>query len=117
MNKELRVLSLFSGIGAFEKALTNIKASHRLVNYCEIDKYAAKAYSLIHNIDESLNLGDIKLVNEDLKEDFDVMTWGFPCTDISVQNLPALVNGSTAGTGYRSCRSPGPLSRPGRLSP
>ena len=44
----LKVLSLFSGIGAFEKALKNIGKDFELVNYCEIDKYASNAYSQIH---------------------------------------------------------------------
>jgi len=81
---KLKVLSLFSGIGAFEKALKRIGISYELVNYCEIDKYAAKAYSLIHNESEDKNLGDITKVDETTLPDFDLMTWGFPCTDISV---------------------------------
>lgn len=55
-----------------------------LVNFCEFDKYAVKSYCAIHNVDESLNLGDITKVNEKEIADFDMMTWGFPCTDISV---------------------------------
>lgn len=51
----LNVLSLFSGIGAFEKALENLGISYNLVGYCEIDKYASKAYSLIHGVPESMN--------------------------------------------------------------
>ena len=47
----MRVLSLFSGIGAFEKALSK-KIKYELVNYCEFDKHASKAYSLIHNVPE-----------------------------------------------------------------
>lgn len=80
----MRVLSLFSGIGAFEKALTRQNIEYELVNYCEIDKYASKAYSLIHNVSEKLNLGDITKINEKELLDFDLMTWGFPCTDISI---------------------------------
>ena len=34
----LKVLSLFSGIGAFEKALENLKVEHEVIKYCEIDK-------------------------------------------------------------------------------
>ena len=34
--EKLRVLSLFSGIGAFEKALTNLGIPYDLINYCEI---------------------------------------------------------------------------------
>ena len=31
--EKLRVLSLFSGIGAFEKALTNLAIPYDLINY------------------------------------------------------------------------------------
>lgn len=80
----LKVLSLFSGIGAFEKALENIDEPFELVNYCEIDKYAAKAFALIHGIDESLNLGDITAIDTaKVPTDLDIITYGFPCQDIS----------------------------------
>lgn len=55
-----------------------------LINYCELDKYASKAYSVIHNVNENQNLGDITKVNTKDLKDFDLMTWGFPCTDISI---------------------------------
>ena len=57
MNK-FKIISLFSGIGAFERALDKLKVDYEVVNYCEIDKYASKSYSLIHNVPESKNLGD-----------------------------------------------------------
>lgn len=56
----------------------------KLVNFCEFDKYATKSYCAIHGVDEGLNLGDITKVDETKIEDFNMMTWGFPCTDISV---------------------------------
>jgi len=81
----LKLLSLFSGIGAFEKALNNLKVKYDLVNYCEFDKYASKAYSLIHNVPESKNLGDITKVDEtSLPKGIDLITYGFPCQDISL---------------------------------
>ena len=83
MGEKLRVLSLFSGIGAFEEALDNIGINYNLVNYCEFVPYIAKSYSIIHNIPEDLNLGDITKVNEMQLDDFDLMTYGFPCQDIS----------------------------------
>ena len=83
----MKVLSLFSGIGAFEKALDNLGIEYELVNYCEIDKYASKSYAAIHNVDESLNLGDITKVNEkELPKDIDLVCYGFPCQDISLAN-------------------------------
>jgi DNA (cytosine-5)-methyltransferase 1 len=81
----MKVLSLFSGIGAFEKALTNLGIPYELVAYCEIDKYASKSYSAIHAVDESMNLGDITKVDEKaLPKDIDLVTYGFPCQDIAV---------------------------------
>lgn len=81
----MKVLSLFSGIGAFEKALERKGIDFELVNYCEFDKYASKSYSLIHNVSETMNLGDITKVNiSELKSySADLITYGFPCQDIS----------------------------------
>ena len=81
----IKLLSLFSGIGAFEKALTNLGVQYEVVNYCEIDKYASKSYSAIHGIPESKNLWDITKVDAfNLPKDIDLLTYGFPCQDISL---------------------------------
>ena len=80
----IRLLSLFSGIGAFEKALDRQAIEYELVNYCEIDKYASKSYAAVHGVDESLNLGDITKVDTSKLHDIDLITYGFPCQDISV---------------------------------
>ena len=81
----VRLISLFSGLGAFEKALTNHEIPFELIAYCEFDKYASKAYSVIHNVPESMNLGDITKVDEKtLPTDVDLVTYGFPCQPFSV---------------------------------
>lgn len=81
----MKVLSLFSGIGAFEKALDNLGVPYELAAYCEIDKYASKSYAAIHGVPESMNLGDITKVDEKmLPKDLDLVTYGFPCQDISI---------------------------------
>ena len=81
----MKVLSLFSGIGAFEKALDNLEINYELVNFCEFDKYAVKSYCAIHNVEESKNLGDITKVDEKaLPQNIDLITYGFPCQDISL---------------------------------
>lgn len=81
----MKVLSLFSGIGAFEKALERLDVPYKLEGYCEIDKYASKTYSMIHGYDESWNLGDItKIDTNSLPDDIDLITYGFPCQDISL---------------------------------
>lgn len=81
----IRYISLFSGIGAFEKALENIGVEYNLLRYCEVDKFASKAYSIMHDIPESRNLWDITKVDEKaLPTDIDLITYGFPCQDISI---------------------------------
>lgn len=82
---KLKVLSLFSGIGAFEKALDNLEIAYKLVGFCDNDKFAPKSYSAIHDVPESMNLGDITKVDEKaLPKDIDLITYGFPCQDISL---------------------------------
>ena len=83
--ENINVLSLFSGIGAFEKALDRKGIGYNLVNYCEFDKYASKSYSAVHGVSEMLNLGDITKVNISELEPHsaDLITYGFPCQDIS----------------------------------
>ena len=56
----------------------------KLVNFCEFDKYAVKSYCAIHNVDESLNLGDITKVDENNLSDFNMVCGGSPCQDFSV---------------------------------
>ncbi len=76
----MKVLSLFSGIGAFEKALDRIGIDYKLAAFSEIDKYAVKSYCAIHGVDASMNLGDITKVDENsLPKDIDLITYGFPC--------------------------------------
>lgn len=81
----MKLLSLFSGIGAPEKALNNIGISYNLVGFSELDKYAVKSYCAVHGVDESMNLGDITKIDETLlPKDIDLITYGFPCQDISI---------------------------------
>lgn len=71
----MKLLSLFTGIGAFEKALKNIGINYDLVGFSEIDKYAIKSYCAIHNEDEEKNLGDITKIDiSTLPKDIDIIT-------------------------------------------
>lgn len=100
MSEKLKVLSLFSGIGAFEKALTNLKIEYEITNYCEINKDAAKCYSVIHNIPESKNLIDIQTIDEKtLPKDLDLIVHGSPCQDYSIAGKE---KGGDEGSGTRS---------------
>lgn len=56
----------------------------KLVNFCEFDQYATKSYCAIHGADESLNLGDITLLDETKIEPFNMICGGSPCQDFSI---------------------------------
>lgn len=58
--------------------INNLK-DWKLVNFAEIDKYAIKAYESIHEVDDSLNLGDVSNVDMDSVENFDCLFGGSPC--------------------------------------
>lgn len=81
----MRILSLFSGIGAPESALKRMNIDYELVGFSEIDKFAARSYCSIHGVDASKNLGDITKIDEkSLPKNIDLITYGFPCQDLSV---------------------------------
>lgn len=80
----MRVVSLFSGIGAYERALRNIGIDVDLVNYCEILKDKSRAYSILHNVPEEKNLWDVTAVDTSKIEDFDLLVYSPPCTTFSI---------------------------------
>lgn len=88
IDKPIRLIELFGGIGSQAMALRDLGAdfeSHRLVEY---DRFAVKSYNAIHGT--SFEPTDIRLVHgEDLgitqKERYCyLLTYSFPCTDLSI---------------------------------
>ena len=84
MSNKIKVLSLFSGIGAYERALKNIGVEFDLINYCELDKTKSKAYSLLHNVPKEKNLIDVTNIDTAKIEDFDILVYSPPCQSFSV---------------------------------
>lgn len=82
--KDIRMVSLFSGIGAPEKALDNLNCNYKLINYCEIDKFASTSYSAIHNTDKNKNLFDVRKVNGNEFGEVDLLFHGSPCQSFSL---------------------------------
>jgi DNA (cytosine-5)-methyltransferase 1 len=75
----IKINELFSGIGAFRKALIRLNIPHKIVGISEIDKYAIASYNAIYG--ETRNYGDISKIS---KLDYaDLWTYGFPCQDLS----------------------------------
>lgn len=96
----MNVLSLFGGIGAFEKALKDLNIPFTLINYCENNKSASKSYAAIHGVSESLNLGDIEKINfKSISYDIDFLTHGSPCQSFSKDGKN---DGAEEGSGTKS---------------
>lgn len=76
----IRVIELFSGIGAQAEALKELGLDYEVVATSDIDKHANLGYEAIHG--KANNLGDITRI-EHLPE-CDLLTYSYPCTSISL---------------------------------
>lgn len=88
IDKPIRLIELFAGIGSQAKALKLLNANFEHYRICEFDKYAIKSYNAIHGT--NFETSDItKITAEDLGiVDTDkycyIMTYSFPCQDLSL---------------------------------
>ncbi|WP_425379894.1 DNA cytosine methyltransferase [Spiroplasma endosymbiont of Stenodema calcarata] len=96
----LKVIELFAGIGSQRKALEKIGINHKVIAFCDNDKYAEKSYRSIFNDYEIPNLGDITKL--ETLQYVDLITWSFPCQDISnANNNGQGLNGKRSGLAYK----------------
>ena len=105
-NIKINVMTLFSGYDSQCMALDRLKANYpffdyELVYWCEIDENAIKAHNAIYPQWSDRNLGDISKVNfkECNDKKIDLMTYSFPCTNISSSGKQA---GFEKGSGTAS---------------
>lgn len=103
ITKPIRLIELFAGIGSQAMALRDIGADFEHYRAVEFDKYAIKSYNAIHGTDfPTMDIRNVK--GEDLGiVDTDkycyLMTYSFPCQDLSVAGLG---KGMAKGDGTRS---------------
>lgn len=97
-----RVLSLFAGIGGLDLAVRLVCPGARVVGYVEWDAYAASVL-LGRMEDEALErapvfCGDVRhLDGRELRGHVDLITAGFPCTDISLAGKREGIEGDASG--------------------
>jgi DNA (cytosine-5)-methyltransferase 1 len=103
IDKPIRLIELFAGIGSQAKALKNLGVEFEHWKVIEIDKYAIQSYNAIHNTNftpQDLKLthsSDLEIVE---RESYTyILTYSFPCQDLS---LAGLGKGMSKGTGTRS---------------
>lgn len=103
IDKPIRLIELFAGIGAQAKALENLGVPFEHYRICEFDKYAVASYNAIHGTSfetsdiTKIRASDLAVVDTDKYEY--IMTYSFPCQDLSNAGKQ---RGMAKGTGTRS---------------
>ncbi len=83
IDKPIRLIELFAGVGSQAMALRNIGANFEHYRVVEFDKYAIASYNAIHGTDfevsdiRNVKGGDLGIV--DLNKWTYIMTYSFPC--------------------------------------
>ena len=98
--KKIKVITLFTGIGAQEAALKRLEIDYEVVGISKIDKYAIQSYEAING--STYNYGDITKIP--MLDYADLWTYSSPCQDFS-----------TAGKQQGIRNSDGSLTRSGLL--
>ena len=97
---KLRVATLFSGYGSQELALNYIGADYVNVANSDICKPANEVYDALHTTEVG-NLGDITKIDENTFPDCDLLTFSFPCQDLSIAgNQKGIKEGTRSGLLY-----------------
>lgn len=103
IDKPIRLIELFAGIGAQAKALENLGVEFEHYRICEVDKYAVASYNAVHKTNfttsdiTQIHAGELGITETDKYEY--IMTYSFPCQDLSVAGKRA---GMGKGSGTRS---------------
>ena len=88
VDKPIRLIELFGGIGSQAMALRDIGADFEHYRLVEFDKYAVASYNSIHGTDfvtadiRNVHGKDLGIVDKD-KFTY-LLTYSFPCTDLSL---------------------------------
>lgn len=103
IDKPIRLIELFAGIGSQAKALKNIGANFEHWRVIEWDKYAIQSYNAVHNTNfEPMDIQKVHAADLGIAERERycyIVTYSFPCQDISGAGKMA---GFSKGSGTRS---------------
>ena len=103
IKKPIRLIELFAGVGSQAMALRNIGADFEHYKVIEFDKYAIASYNAIHGTEfepiDITTIGGGDLEVKDTEHYTYIMTYSFPCQDLSVAGK---MRGMEKGSGTRS---------------
>jgi len=91
--KPIEVFEMFAGYGGASWGLKKAEIPFECVGISEIDKYAVQCFNT--NFPNTKNFGDCSKINTDELPDFDLLTGGFPCQDVSIAGNRSLDGGRT----------------------
>ena len=103
IDKKIRLIELFAGIGSQAMALRDLGVDFEHYKVVEFDKYAIKSYNAIHDTDfpttdvKEISGNDLGIV--DKNEYCYILTYSFPCQDLSPAGKQ---KGMKKGSGTRS---------------
>lgn len=88
IDNPIRLIELFAGYGSQAMALERLGADFERYRAIEFDKYAMASYNAVHGTDfEPTDIKDVKGIDLGIvdKEHFTyLLTYSFPCTDLSI---------------------------------
>ena len=104
IDKPVRLIELFGGIGSQAKSLKNLGIKFESYRYVEIDRFAVASYNAIFGTDfipqdiTSTHATDLGIVDRDRY--CYILTYSFPCQDLSLAgNQKGMVKGSGTRSG------------------
>ena len=97
-------LDLFSGAGGFSLALQRVIGEENIgwVGYSDIDKYANKTFK--RRFPNAEELGSVVDINPDRLPRIDLITFGFPCQDLSIAGRRKGFKGERSSLFYEATR-------------
>lgn len=103
IRKPVRLIELFAGVGSQAMALKTLGVKFEHHRVVEFDKFAIQSYNAIHGTHfETVDIRDLNGIDlgiEDVKHFTYLLTYSFPCQDLSVAGKQ---KGMTKGSGTRS---------------
>lgn len=79
----IKYFDIFAGIGGFRSGLEKA-GGFQCVGYCEIDKYAKKAYETLYDTENEVYYDDARKIDPNELPDLDLICGGFPCQSFSI---------------------------------
>jgi len=98
----MNYLDLFSGIGGFALGIQQAGVKVDKHYFSEIDKYATTIYK--KHFPDAVELGDITRITGEGLPRINLITFGFPCQDLSIAGKRAGLGGARSGLFFEATR-------------